>query len=249
MAVYKDHSITLDTKRTPKVSLQNIVAGETGNRITVTFTNGLSVVSLASATHRVCLRVDSALGTRRQDSSLEDSGITFNAGKAVILLSKDSFTAGLNRACLEVYTTESESDDTLICSAEFQFYAADNPTGENAGSVYPSLIALENELRALINEASHLSPIYVMKTADTTWDGADFEATAYDSDEAFESYENGKVFSLIVLDDDEVDQRFFLEAYRDTDADEIVCYCLSGGHCTISFSGTVVQVQGTLNDE
>lgn len=155
MALYKDYAITLDTKRSPKVTLQNIVAGETGNRITVTFTNDDVPVELASSTHRVCLKVDaSSIGTRRQDSSEENSGISFADGKAVILLSKDSYGEGLNRACLEVYSTATETNDTLICSADFIFPAKANPTGENAGSVYPSLITLENELNTLKTETN-----------------------------------------------------------------------------------------------
>lgn len=149
MALYKDYNILLDTKRTPRIALQNIVAGETGNRLIITLTNGGSAVTLAAATHRVCLRVDSALGTRRQDSSVDDSGISFSNGQAIIILSKDSYTSGLNRCTLEVYTTETDANDTLICAAEFQFTAKANPTGENAGSVYPSLIKLENELDQL----------------------------------------------------------------------------------------------------
>jgi hypothetical protein len=161
MALNKYHYIELDTKRMPRVSLQNIVAGETGNRIWVTLTNGGTKVNLAEKEdsafiYRVCLRVDSALGTRRQDSAMENSGITLiddntsgDYGKCNIRLSKDSFTAGLNRCRLEIYSKTWVANDTLICSAEFQFTAAGNPTGENAGNVYPSLIALETELAAL----------------------------------------------------------------------------------------------------
>lgn len=157
----KYHYIMLDTKRSPHISLQNIVAGETGNRIWISLYNDGVFVDLGEQdnggeyVYRVCLRVDSALGTRRQDSAVAGSGITLvhdstgNNGKANIRLSKDSFTAGMNRCRLEVYSTKWTQHDTLICSAEFQFDAAGNPTGENAGNVYPSLIELENELAAL----------------------------------------------------------------------------------------------------
>ena len=123
MALYKDHYIELDTKRSPRISLRNIVDGETGNRITVTLTNDESAVSLASESHRVCFRVDSDLGTRRQDSADENGGITFSSGNAIILLSKDTFTVGMNRCRLEIYTTASATYDTKIFSAEFQFTA------------------------------------------------------------------------------------------------------------------------------
>ena len=48
MALFKDHYITLDLKRTPKVALQNIVAGETGNRLIITLTNGDDPIALDS---------------------------------------------------------------------------------------------------------------------------------------------------------------------------------------------------------
>lgn len=164
MALYKYHYITLDTKRTPRISLQNIVAGETGNMLVITLTNNESTVNLAEKSngefiYRICLRVDSNLGVRRQDSAMENSGITLvesgaNAGKAEILLSKDSFTSGMNRAWLEIFSTGTETNDTLICSALFTFRATENSTGENAGSVYPSLIQAEEEAREATTAAN-----------------------------------------------------------------------------------------------
>ena len=62
MALYKEYEITLDTKRTPRIALQNIVAGETGDRITVHLTNDDIPVALAASTHRVCLRINSSCG-------------------------------------------------------------------------------------------------------------------------------------------------------------------------------------------
>ena len=164
MALYKYHYIELDTKRSPRISLQNIVAGETGNRIWVTVTNNGETIDMSEKEdgefiYRVALRIDSDLGTRRQDSAQENSGITFieaatgDHGKINILLSKDSFTAGMNRARIEIFSKRAEDNDTLIISAEWTFRAAGNPTGENAGSVYPSLIELENELNQLIDDA------------------------------------------------------------------------------------------------
>lgn len=154
MAVYKNYSITLDTVRTPRLALQNIVAGETGNKLTITLTNGGSTVSLNGTNHRVCLRVDSSKGTRRQDSGLSNSGISFDNGKAVILLSRDTFATGQNRACLEIFSTETETNDTLIVSAEFIFTAKKNDSGENAGAVYPSLIIAEQEAREATEAAN-----------------------------------------------------------------------------------------------
>lgn len=152
MALYKDHYITIDTKRTPRLALQNIVAGETGNRLIVTLTNDDVPVELAAASHRVCLKVDSSIGTRRQDSSEDNSGISFDKGNAIILLSKDSYAEGMNSARLELFSTEIETNDTLIYSSKFLFNADGNDSGENAGTVYPSLVTLENELIALKTE-------------------------------------------------------------------------------------------------
>jgi hypothetical protein len=163
MALYKYHYIELDTKRSPRISLQNIVAGETGNRLWITVTNNGETVDMSEKEndawkYRVCLRIDSDLGTRRQDSAEANSGITFidantgDHGKINILLSKDSFTSGMNRAVLEIYSKRVNDNDTLICSAEWTFRAAKNPTGENAGTVYPSLIKYENDLRQLVSD-------------------------------------------------------------------------------------------------
>ena len=117
MAIYKDHYITLDTKRTPKIALQNIVEGETGNRIYVTVTNDGVALTLDSVSYRVCLRVYSDLGLKVQDSAA-NQGITFADGKAVIILSPQTYTRNLNRCRLEVY-----NGDTKIQTAEFQFTA------------------------------------------------------------------------------------------------------------------------------
>lgn len=154
MALYKYHYIELDTKRSPRISLQNIVAGETGNRIWITVTNNGDVIDMSAKEddefiYRVSLRIDSDLGTRRQDSDDPDGGITFieantgDHGKINILLSADSFTAGKNRCRLEIYSKRSEDDDTLICSAEWTFDAAGNPTGENVGTAYPLMAYYE----------------------------------------------------------------------------------------------------------
>lgn len=144
MALFKDHYITLDLKRTPKVALQNIVAGETGNRLIITLTNGDDPIALDTTNYRVALRVTSALGVRRQDSAAANNGITYDDGKAIILLSKDSYTANLNRAVLEVYTTASDEDDTLVVSAEFMFYAKGMDEGENVGTAIPVMIQYEH---------------------------------------------------------------------------------------------------------
>ena len=154
MALYKYHYIELDTKRSPRISLQNIVAGETGNRLIITVKNNGETVDMSEKSngefiYRVCLKIDSDLGTRRQDSAQENSGITFieaatgDHGKINILLSADSFTAGKNRCRLEIYSKRSEEDDTLICSAEWTFDAAGNPTGENSGTAYPVMAYYE----------------------------------------------------------------------------------------------------------
>ncbi len=154
MALYKYHYIELDTKRSPRISLQNIVAGETGNRLWITVTNNGDVIDMSEKEddefiYRVSLRIDSDLGTRRQDSDDPDGGITFieantgDHGKINILLSADSFTVGKNRCRLEIYSKRVEDDDTLICSAEWTFDADGNPTGENTGTTYPMMAYYE----------------------------------------------------------------------------------------------------------
>ena len=134
-AINKYHYITLDTQDSPRVSLKNIVEGETGNRIWITLTNNGSVVNLAEKEndefiYRVVLRVDSDLGTRYQDSAVAGDGITFieadtgDHGKINILLKPETYSAGKNRCRLEIYSTQFTEHDRMIYSAEFQFTAA-----------------------------------------------------------------------------------------------------------------------------
>ena len=122
MALYKDHNITIDIKRTPRIALQNIVRGETGNRLIVVLTNDDIPIELDSSYH-VILRIETAEGVVRQDATIDD-------GKAYVILS--GYSAGLNRARFEIYTTETETDDTFIKSAEFQFTADADEESENA---------------------------------------------------------------------------------------------------------------------
>lgn len=154
MALYKYHYIELDTKRSPRISLQNIVAGETGNVFWITFSNNNEIVDMSEKSdgeflYRVSLRIRSNLGVRRQDSDDPDGGITFieaqtgDHGKIHILLSADAYTSGKNRCVLEIYSKRIEEDDTLICSAEWTFDAEENPTGENKGLVYPMMAYYE----------------------------------------------------------------------------------------------------------
>lgn len=237
MAIYKDYVIKLDTMRTPKIALQNIVAGETGNRLTVTLTNGLATVSLNASTHRVCLRIDSALGTRRQDSSVEDSGISFSNGNVIILLSREAYTVGLNRCRLEIFSTESETNDTLICSAEFQFTAAGNATGENAGKVYPSLIEAENACREATEAALAAAALIdangvpLLLTSDSVeWDGDVFSCAIEESyDDVIATHSDDVYRPLMIV----VDGYLLHER----------SYSFSGTHLTVHLS-TDTGIQG-----
>ena len=143
MALYKDHYIELDTKRSPRISLQNIIEGETGNRLFVALINNDTAVNLAtkengSFIYRVVLRVDSDLGTRYQDSDVTGDGVTRvesgdDSGKACILLKPGTFAAGLNRGWLKVYSTQTTEQDRMIYSAEFQFTVLrDDSDGANS---------------------------------------------------------------------------------------------------------------------
>lgn len=142
-AVNKYHYITLDTQISPKISLRNIVDGETGNRFLIKLMNGGDMVNLATQengeyAYRVVLRVDSDLGTRYQDSEIVGDGITRmtsggDNGKVNILLKPDTFTAGLNRCWLKIYSKQFTDQDRMIYSAEFQFTALrDDSDGVNA---------------------------------------------------------------------------------------------------------------------
>ncbi len=140
--ISKYHYITLDTQVSPHVSLRNIVEGETGNRVWITFTNKGEFVNLATKeddafVYRVVLRVDSSLGTRYQDSAVVGDGVTIidNAevgdyGKVNILLKPDTYAAGLNRCRLMIYSTQFTEHDRMIYSAEFQFTADEDDEEE-----------------------------------------------------------------------------------------------------------------------
>lgn len=180
MALYKYHYIELDTKRSPRISLQNIVAGETGNRLIITVTNNgeqidMSEKSSGAFVYRVCLKIDSDLGTRRQDSATENSSITFieantgDHGKINILLSKDSFTAGKNRARLEIYSTRSEENDTLIVSAEWTFDVDGANEGDNVGVAIPLLVQYEQQAKYFANLAEQAVQGGIIDPTFATW--------------------------------------------------------------------------------
>lgn len=273
MAVYKDYSITLDTKRTPKIALQNIVAGETGNRLTITLTNDGTPVSLNGTNHRVCLLIHSNLGYRRQDSSLEDSGVSFSTGKAVILLSKDVYTAGSNVGLLEVYSTETEENDTLICSAAFKFYASGTGTGEDAGKVYPSLIIAENAANAAAEAANAAAEYahdeglladekaqaaaaaaaaaqnagnFVINVVDPYWNGNEFEGYAdKTNDEIIAAMESGRIIAVRVADTNDETVYTMIEAYSLPNEHETVCES-NHASCTVLVGGAETQIRGEL---
>lgn len=180
MALYKYHYIELDTKRSPRISLQNIVAGETGNRLWITVTNNGETVDMSEKEdgeyiYRVCLVIKSNLGVRRQDSATEDSGIAFidantgDHGKVNILLSKDSFTAGKNRARLEIYSTRSEENDTLIVSAEWTFDVEGADEGDNVGLATPLLVQYEQQAEYFANLAEEAVQGGIVDPTVTEW--------------------------------------------------------------------------------
>lgn len=180
MALYKYHYIELDTKRSPRISLQNIVAGETGNRLWITVTNNGETVDMSEKEdgeyiYRVCLVIKSNLGVRRQDSATEDSGISFiNAntgdhGKVNILLSKDTFTAGKNRARIEIYSKRVEEDDTLIVSAEWTFDVEGADEGDNVGVATPLLVEYEQKAEYFANLAEEAVQGGIVDPTVTEW--------------------------------------------------------------------------------
>lgn len=121
MAIYKTYDINLDTKRLTKQSPQGIRAGETGVKFNITVTNGGSQITFGSGV-RVVLEINSNIGKRVQDSA-SDSGITYSTTVCSVLLDSLSFAEGLNRCVFHVFTTNSTTNDTEICAAEFQFVA------------------------------------------------------------------------------------------------------------------------------
>lgn len=134
MAVNKYHYIDLDTIQSPRVALQNINAGETGNRIWVTLSNNGEVIDMSEKSngefiYRVCLKIESSLGVNRQDSAVQGDGITFieddtgDHGKINIRLKPEVFAKGKNRCRLEIYSTQFVQYDRMICSSEFTFNA------------------------------------------------------------------------------------------------------------------------------
>jgi hypothetical protein len=120
MATYKDYHITVDTKRQTKVALHNIISGENGIRLYISPTDDGTAINLSSSA--VQLVIKSELGERTQDSRT-DSNITAAGNTCTVLLSKDSFTSGMNRCTLKIFTTNTSEYDTEVCTAEFHFVA------------------------------------------------------------------------------------------------------------------------------
>lgn len=142
----KEQTIHLDMLRPFSGAIRGIVAGDTGNRFHILIESDGSAVSLESG-HRVVLVVYSAgRGVVTQDSSVDGNGVTFTAGtnQVDVELFASTFSSGANLCLLQLYSTGTSTDDTLISAMPFSFEAVRVSSLEDAieGSPeFPALIA------------------------------------------------------------------------------------------------------------
>ena len=120
----KEQTIHLDMLRPFSGAIRGIVAGDTGNRFHILIESDGSEVSLESG-HRVVLVVHSGRGVVTQDSSVDGNGITFTAGtnQVDVELFASTFSSGANLCLLQIYSTGTSTDDTLISAMPFSFEA------------------------------------------------------------------------------------------------------------------------------
>ncbi len=152
--IKKIYEFTLDLKRETNVQLKGIVDGDTGNELHISLTSdGQPLETEDIDVARIVLNVRSNSGWRSQDSAIEGSGITISAGLITIDLFSATYSEGNNYAQLEIYTAESNQDDTLVTTQQFTFYAKKGTQGEIAASdALPSLTKAINAVYAALDD-------------------------------------------------------------------------------------------------
>ena len=142
-AIKKKQSIALDTLLPFSGRVLDITAEDTGSVLEITLLQNGEELLLGSDS-RVVLAVASCKGLRTQDSAQSGGGVAFTPGTGVveIALKGGSYGKGMNLCSLQLYTTENETEDTLISAVPFSFTARPAPITEEAvesDTAFPAL--------------------------------------------------------------------------------------------------------------
>lgn len=156
-AVKNIHGFTLDVKRPSRVSVA-LVAGDTGNRFNIVIANG--GVPMTGFTRAVAAftRADGLVYT--QDSAAADSGVTVAGSIVNIDVFASSFCAGKNTCELQLYSTGAVTDDTLVTTAVFSFFAraaAVNDASIQSSAQFPALLETAYSIDNMTIDAETLS--------------------------------------------------------------------------------------------
>lgn len=155
--IKKTYELTLDLKRKSAIELTGLVAGDNGNILRISLTNGgaaLDNVDINAC--RAVLYIRSANGWRSQDSETDDGDITIEDGIINVELHAASYAEGENLAQLEIYSNDIDEWDTLVTTQYFSFAAAAGASESiETSDAYPALIDAIN--RALAAAASVVS--------------------------------------------------------------------------------------------
>ncbi len=139
-AVKNIHGFTLDVKRPSRVSV-SLVAGDTGNRFNIVIANGGVPMTGFTRVVAAFTRADGLVYT--QDSAVAGNGVTANGSVVNIDLFASSYCAGKNTCELQLYSTGTATDDTLVTTAVFSFFAraaAVNDSSIQSSAQFPALV-------------------------------------------------------------------------------------------------------------
>lgn len=116
-ALLKRFSFTIDLKRPVSIRPFEVVEGDTGNRLEVTLTDDGTAMDLSNCS--VTAVFSTSAGISVQESG--DESVSIDGGTVTIDLFPESFAPGMVECELQIYTTQSETNDTLVTTAKFNF--------------------------------------------------------------------------------------------------------------------------------
>ena len=116
-ALLKRFSFTIDLKRPVSIRPFEVVEGDTGNRLEVTLTDDGTATDLSNCS--VTAVFSTSAGISVQESG--DESVSIDGGTVTIDLFPESFAPGMVECELQIYTTQSETNDTLVTTAKFNF--------------------------------------------------------------------------------------------------------------------------------
>lgn len=160
------HNIVLDIKRFSKNRVV-LVAGDTGNRFVIAFTDDGSPITFTDSTPPTLKAVvafkRSDCKTILQDSSVDGNGVSFTSYaplEVTVDVFSSSFTAGTNSCEVQIYSTATTDFDTLVTSAKFEFFARSATVDEEStqgSKEFPVLQAMIDLVKNMTVAASTLA--------------------------------------------------------------------------------------------